>query len=123
VGKKMNESRRISLVLVAVLLAVPVVWVSESHAQTGSPGAPPGVGSMRPQGAPPGAGGMQRVQGVIKSVDPSGKLLTLDDGTKLTIPPSVNVPRGMLEEGTIVKATYEEKGGQNVVTSLEVQQK
>jgi hypothetical protein len=47
-------------------------------------------------------------------------MLTLEDGTQLTIPPTVNVPRGALKEGAIVKASFEERGGQKIVTSLEV---
>ena len=50
-------------------------------------------------------------------------MVTLDDGTKLMIPPALNVQRGALKEGAIVKARYEERGGQKVVTSLEVQGK
>ena len=102
--------RRIFLVLVALLVAMPVGWVSQIHAQ-----ATPGY-----QGAPaPGA--MQHVEGKIKSLDPSGRMLTLEDGTQLTIPPTVSVPRGTLKEGAIVKASFEEKSGQKVVTSLQVQ--
>jgi hypothetical protein len=106
---KKNTSRRISFLLFALLVAMPLAWVSESHAQVG------------PQGSAPAAGGMQEIQGPIQSVDPSGRMLTLVDGTQLTIPPTVNVPRGALKEGAIVKASYEDRAGQKVVTSLEVQ--
>jgi hypothetical protein len=88
---------------------MPVGWISEVHAQ-----ATPGY-----QG-PSAAGTMQRVEGKIKSLDPSGRMLTLEDGTQLTIPPTVNVPAGTLKEGAIVKASFEERSGQKVVTSLEV---
>jgi hypothetical protein len=107
---KRNTLRHTLLVLVALLVAMPVGWVSDVHAQA-TPGS---------QG-PPAAGGMQQqVEGKIKSLDPSGRMLTLEDGTQLTIPPSVNVPRGTLKEGAIVKANFEERSGQKVVTSLEV---
>jgi Cu/Ag efflux protein CusF len=59
-------------------------------------------------------------QGKIKSVDPSGKMVTLDDGTQLMIPPTVKVEKQMLKPGANVKASYEEKDGQKVVTSLMV---
>ena len=107
---KTNTLRRTLLVLVALLVAMPVGWVSDVHAQA-TPGSQ----------APPAAKGMQQVEGKIKSLDPSGRMLTLEDGTQLTIPPSVNVPRGTLKEGAIVKASFEERSGQKVVTSLEVQ--
>src|SRR6516165_818505 len=57
------------------------------------------------------------VEGKIKSVDASGKMVTLDDGTKLTIPPPLTVEKKALKPGANVKASYEEKGGQKVATS------
>ncbi len=107
----MKNTRRIFLILVALLVATPIGWVSEIPAQTGPGGQ---------QGAPKPGNAME-VQGKVKSVDPSGRMVTLEDGTQLTIPPSLNIPRGMLKEGTIVKASFEERGGQKVVTSMQVQ--
>ena len=46
--------------------------------------------------------------------------MTLDDGTTLTIPNSVKVAPNTLK-GAKVNATYEEKGGKRVVTSLRVE--
>jgi Cu/Ag efflux protein CusF len=63
----------------------------------------------------------QEVQGTVKNLDASRRMLTLDDGTQLTIPPTVQLP-SEIKEGAIVKASFEERSGQNVVTSLEVQQ-
>ena len=60
------------------------------------------------------------VEGKIKSVDASGKMVTLDDGTKLTIPPTLTVEKKALKPGKNVKASYEEKGGQKVATSFMV---
>jgi Protein of unknown function (DUF1344) len=60
------------------------------------------------------------VQGKIKSVDPSGKMVTLDDGTMLTIPPTLKIEKQALKPGTNVKASYEEKGGEKVATALMV---
>jgi hypothetical protein len=61
----------------------------------------------------------QTIEGKIMSVNRHG--VTLHDGTTLMIPPDVKVQRDTLKEGVIVKATYEEKGGQKVVTSIAVQ--
>ena len=59
------------------------------------------------------------VQGKIKSVDPSGQMVTLDNGTKLTIPPTLTVEeKSALKPGANVSASYEEKGGQKVATAL-----
>ena len=60
------------------------------------------------------------VQGKIKSVDPSGKMVTLDDGTQITIPPTVKVEKQALQPGANVKASYEEKDGRKVATSFMV---
>ena len=60
------------------------------------------------------------VQGKIKSIDQSGKMVTLDDGTRLTIPPTLTVEKQALQPGANVKASYEEKDGQKVATSLMV---
>ena len=54
------------------------------------------------------------VQGKIKSVDPSGKIVTLDDGTQLMIPPTLSVEKQALKPGANVKASYEEKDGRKV---------
>ncbi len=63
----------------------------------------------------------QEVRGTVKDLDPSARMLTLEDGTQLTIPPTVELPGG-IKEGSIVKASFEERSGQNVVTSLEVEE-
>jgi hypothetical protein len=60
------------------------------------------------------------VEGKIKSVDSSGKMVTLDDGTKLTIPPALSVEKKALKPGANVKASYEQKGGEKVATSFVV---
>ena len=63
----------------------------------------------------------KEIQGTIKSVDRTKKILTLEDGTTLAIPASVKVAPDALKKGAKVSATYEEQGGQRVVTSLHVQ--
>ncbi len=108
---KKDALRPISVLLLVLLAVMPLAWVSESHAQA------------MPQGSAPAAGGMKQIEGAIQSVDPSGTKVTLDDGTQLTIPPNVSVPKADLKEGAIVKASFEERGGQKVVTSLQVQKK
>jgi len=60
------------------------------------------------------------VQGKIKSVDASGKMVTLDDGTQLMIPPTLKIEKQALKPGANVKASYEEKDGQKVATSFMV---
>ena len=60
------------------------------------------------------------VEGRIRSVDPSGRLVTLDDGTQLTIPTLLTVEKQALQPGASVKASYEEKNGQKLSTSFMV---
>jgi Cu/Ag efflux protein CusF len=65
------------------------------------------------------AGTAKMVEGKIMAVDPAGKSLTLDDGTKLTIPDSVKVSKE-LKPGDAVKAAYQERDGQKILTNLEI---
>lgn len=60
------------------------------------------------------------IEGKVMAVDPGGKSLTLDDGTKLTIPESAKFSRADLKPGAAVKAAYEERDGQKILTNLEV---
>lgn len=61
------------------------------------------------------------VHGKIKSIDQTGRMVTLEDGTMLMIPATVRVNRQELTPGADVKVSYEEKGNQKVVTQIEVQ--
>ncbi len=60
------------------------------------------------------------VEGKVKSVDTSGRVVTLEDGTMLTIPSTAKVDRNALKPGAVVKASFEEKGGEKVVTAIQV---
>ena len=108
----MKNAKRTVAVLVAFLMAVSLGWAIDLLAQTKPPTAP-GAGA-------PAAEKME-VQGKIKSADLGRGIVTLEDGTQLMIPPTVRVQREALKAGATVKASYEEKGGQKVVTSMEVQ--
>jgi hypothetical protein len=59
----------------------------------------------------------------IKEVFPaaSGNVIVLRDGTNLLVPDSVDV-RGDLKAGNRVRGEYEQRGGENLVTWLEVYQ-
>lgn len=61
------------------------------------------------------------IQGKIKSVDQGGRMLTLEDGTQLMLPPTVRINRHNVTPGADVKASYQTKGDQKVVTSIEVE--
>ena len=66
-------------------------------------------------------------EGKIQSVDPMGRQIVLDDGTRLVCDDSTQITvEGKeakledLKEGSKVKAGYEEKDGKNHATMLEV---
>ena len=58
----------------------------------------------------------QTVEGTIKSV--RGTLVTLEDGTELSIPSSVRVDQ--LRPGAQISAQYEKRAGQKVATSVHI---
>ncbi len=58
------------------------------------------------------------IEGKIRSVDPSDRVIVLEDGTRLWI--AEGMPMDNLKEGASVKASYEERDGKNVVTGLTV---
>jgi hypothetical protein len=60
----------------------------------------------------------QRVEGRIKSV--RGSLVTLEDGTELSIPSTVKVATDQLKPGTQITAEYEDRAGQKVAKSIEI---
>jgi len=76
--------------LVALLFAVSVAWAADKE-----------------------------VQGKVKGWDAAAGMVTLEDGTTLSVPASVT-ERGDIKEGVMVKVSYEEKDGQKVVSKMEV---
>ena len=58
------------------------------------------------------------VEGKIKSVDTTERSFLLDDGTKIWIGDSVSMDK--IKEGSDVKASYEDKDGKNMATTVEV---
>jgi hypothetical protein len=64
------------------------------------------------------AGWSEEVQGKIQSVDASERTIVLEDGSKIWI--AEGVPMDNLKEGKAVKASYEERDGKKVATTVEV---
>jgi len=60
----------------------------------------------------------QKVEGTIKSV--RGNMVTLEDGTQLSIPSSVKVAKDQLKPGAQIVAEYEERAGQKVATAVQI---
>ena len=59
------------------------------------------------------------VSGKIQAVDSADRVITLEDGTKLWLAEGISLDN--LKEGAKVKASYEERDGKNVVTTLDVE--
>jgi Cu/Ag efflux protein CusF len=56
------------------------------------------------------------VEGTIRSVDPSGKVVTLVDGTTFTVAPNVSTEQ--LKPGYAVTALYEDENGIKVAFAV-----
>jgi Cu/Ag efflux protein CusF len=65
-----------------------------------------------------GAAWAADVEGKVQSMDTNDRVLTLEDGTKLWIAEGVSIEG--LKEGAKVKASFEERDGKNIATSVEV---
>jgi hypothetical protein len=78
------------------------------------------VGAVALSVALSGAAFAADVEGKIKSVDTTEKSFVLEDGTKVWLGDGVSMDN--LKEGADVKASYDEKDGKNVATSVEVKE-
>jgi hypothetical protein len=97
---------RLIAVVLAVLMLVSLGVAGTAMAQAKPDPAQPKMEKMG-----------QTVQGTIKSV--RGNLVTLEDGTQLSIPSSVKVT-GQLKPGAQISAEYEERAGQKIAKSVQV---
>jgi hypothetical protein len=60
------------------------------------------------------------IEGTVKSVDSTGQIVTLDNGTTLVLGPATAGDRHALKPGAQVKASYDAKDGKNMVTNIQV---
>jgi hypothetical protein len=58
------------------------------------------------------------ISGKVQSVDPGERMFVLDDGSKIWVAEGVSMDA--VKEGASVKASYEERDGKKVATSIEV---
>jgi Cu/Ag efflux protein CusF len=65
-----------------------------------------------------GAAWAEDVEGKVQSMDANDRVLTLEDGTKLWIAEGVSIEG--LKEGAKVKASFEERDGKKVASSVQV---
>jgi hypothetical protein len=111
--------------IAALLAAGSLTIAAVAGAQTsGSGSSSTGTGSSSSGAAgTSGAQGSQssstrqEVTGTIKSID--ADKLVLEDGTELMLPATASIDRSELKEGSKVRVSYEDRGGQKVVTSVQ----
>jgi hypothetical protein len=108
--------RQASATLVALVLVGSVAWAGDMTPTTQRQPEP----TVREAAAQHEKLEAKEVEGRIMSLDPSAKSVTLEDGTTLVIPDSLKAARAVLKNGAMVKATYQEKDGQKVLTSIKV---
>jgi hypothetical protein len=65
-------------------------------------------------------GWAEEITGKIQSVDVADRAFVFEDGSKIWVAEGVSMDA--LKEGTSVKASYEEREGKKVATSVEVSQ-
>jgi hypothetical protein len=106
---------RFFTVLAVLLAASLILTAGESLAQQQPAPAP----KAAPGAAAP-AGQEKSVEGKIKSWNAATNMLTLEDGTQISVPATVK-ERDKIKEGASVKASYTVTGGKNVAKSLQVQ--
>jgi ferric-dicitrate binding protein FerR (iron transport regulator) len=58
------------------------------------------------------------VQGKVKTIDAGDRVVTLEDGTQITIPEGIAID--MLKEGADITVSYEERDGKNQATNVEM---
>jgi hypothetical protein len=58
------------------------------------------------------------IVGKVQTIDPSERAFVLDNGTKIWVAEGVSMDA--LKEGANVKASYEERDGKMIATSVEV---
>jgi uncharacterized protein DUF1344 len=66
-----------------------------------------------------GAAWAADIEGTVKSVDTTDRVIELQDGTRVYA--AEGMPIEQIQEGAKVKLSYEERDGKNVATSVEVQ--
>lgn len=64
--------------------------------------------------------GAADIEGKVKTWDAATKMITLEDGTQLSVAADAKMMGDQVKEGSTVKASYDEKDGKKVITQIEV---
>jgi Protein of unknown function (DUF1344) len=58
------------------------------------------------------------VQGKVRAIDPGDRVVTLEDGTRITVPQEISLDA--LTEGSEITVSYEERDGKNQATNIQM---
>ncbi|MBI2215978.1 MAG: DUF1344 domain-containing protein [Candidatus Rokubacteria bacterium] len=58
------------------------------------------------------------IEGKVKSVDTTNRVIELEDGTKVWAAEGLSMDK--VQEGSTVKLSYEERDGKNIATTIQV---
>jgi len=58
------------------------------------------------------------IQGKVKAIDAGDRVVTLEDGTRISIPDGIALDA--LKEGAEITVSYEERDGKNEATSVQM---
>ena len=58
------------------------------------------------------------IEGKVKAIDPGDRVVTLEDGTEITVPEGIALDS--LKEGTEIAVSYEERDGKNRATNIQM---
>jgi cold shock CspA family protein len=58
------------------------------------------------------------IQGKVKTVDTGDRVVTLEDGTRISVPDGIALDS--LKEGAEITVSYEERDGKNQATNIEM---
>jgi len=58
------------------------------------------------------------IQGKVKAIDAGDRVVTLEDGTRISIPDGIALD--VLKEGAEITVSYEERDGKNEATSVQM---
>jgi hyperosmotically inducible protein len=105
------------LLLAAMSRTGTISATRERGADGGVVDSEDGRSSVRPRSGEPGA--VRQVEGKIARLADTGRQVTIEDGTVLTIPSGTPAPAA-LRVGTMVRASYRESEGRKLVTTIAV---
>jgi hypothetical protein len=100
------------LMTITLLGAVGIVSAQQA------PAPAPAPATKTP--TPPASMAEKMMEGKVKAVDQAKKLVTLEDGTMLTVPPGVQVDWTKVKPGSTVAISYVEAGQQKTVRKFQV---